>query len=102
MATNAAPEQTLFVRKASGLVKGWSGGDGFRYSFFSVNLFLAIWSFAYATFFPEGSLFWSIVITAIFIVLGIISSTPPRSPRCREPAATTCGCPASSTARSAS
>ena len=72
MATNAAPEQTLFVRKASGLVKGWSGGDGFRYSFFSVNLFLAIWSFAYATFFPEGSLFWSIVICAIFIVLEII------------------------------
>ena len=46
MATGSAPEQTLFVRKASGLVKGWSGGDGFRYSFFSVNLFLAIWSFA--------------------------------------------------------
>ena len=72
MATNTAPEQTLFVRKASGLVKGWSGGDGFRYSFFSVNLFLAIWSFAYATFIPGGSLFWSIVITAIFIVLEII------------------------------
>jgi amino acid transporter len=73
MATNAAPpEQTLFVRKASGLVKGWSSGDGFRYSFFSVNLFLAIWSFAYATFIPGGSLFWSIVITAAFIVLEII------------------------------
>ena len=67
-----APEQTLFVRKASGLVKGWSGGDGFRYSFFSVNLFLAIWSFAYATFIPGGSMFWAIVITAIFIVLEII------------------------------
>ena len=74
MATDASKpaEQTLFVRKASGLVKGWSGGDGFRYSFFSVNLFLAIWSFAYATFIPGGSLFWSIVITAIFIVLEII------------------------------
>src|SRR5674476_530331 len=73
MATNAAPpEQTLFVRKASGLVKGWSGGDGFRYSFFSVNLFLAIWSFAYATFIPGGSLFWAIVITVPFIVLEIV------------------------------
>jgi amino acid transporter len=60
------------VRKASGLVKGWSGGDGFRYSFFSVNLFLAIWTISYATFIPGGSLFWSIVITAIFIVLEII------------------------------
>jgi amino acid transporter len=74
MATDASKSggQTLFVRKASGLVKGWSTGDGFRYSFFSVNLFLAIWSFAYATFIPGGSLFWSIVISAIFIVLEII------------------------------
>ena len=76
MATNAGTpppaEQTLFVRKASGLIKGWSEGDGFRYSFFSVNLFLAIWSISYATFIPGGSLFWSIVITAIFIVLEII------------------------------
>lgn len=76
MATTAEPpkpaEQTLFVRKASGLVKAWSGGDGFRYSFFSVNLFLAIWSFAYACFIPGGSLFWSIVITSVFIVMEII------------------------------
>jgi APA family basic amino acid/polyamine antiporter len=77
-----APEQTLFVRKASGLIKGWSGGDGFRYSFFSVNLFLAIWSISYATFIPGGSLFWSIVIAAIFIALevivyaGLISAMP--------------------------
>jgi amino acid transporter len=71
-ATSRPAEQTLFVRKASGLVKGWSGGDGFRYSFFSVNLFLAIWSFAYATFIPGGSLFWAIVLTAAFIVLEII------------------------------
>jgi len=67
-----APEQTLFVRKASGLVKGWSGGDGFRYSFMSVNLFLAIWSFSYVTFIPGGSAFWAIVISAIFIALEII------------------------------
>ena len=58
MATNTeAPrpaEQTLFVRKASGLVKGWSTTDGFRYSFFSVNIFLGIWGFLYATFIPGG------------------------------------------------
>jgi basic amino acid/polyamine antiporter, APA family len=76
------PEQTLFVRKASGLVKGWSGGDGFRYSFMSVNLFLAIWSITYATFIPGGSMFWAIVIAAIFMVLeilvyaGLISAMP--------------------------
>ncbi len=61
MATNAgAPqEQTLFVRKASGLVKGWSTTDGFRYSFFSTNIFLGIWGFLYAVFIPGGSVFWA-------------------------------------------
>ncbi len=67
MATNTeAPrpaEQTLFVRKASGLVKGWSTTDGFRYSFFSTNIFLGIWGFLYATFIPGGSVFWAVVIT---------------------------------------
>ncbi len=74
MATDASKsgEQTLFVRKASGLVKGWSTGDGFRYSFFSVNLFLAFWSMAYACFITDGSLFWSIVITAAFMIVEII------------------------------
>ena len=84
MATDTAKTggQTLFVRKASGLVKGWSSTDGFRYSFFSVNLFLAIWSMAYACFITDGSLFWSIVITAAFMVAeivvyaGLISAMP--------------------------
>src|SRR5450759_2566007 len=83
MATNAAPpEQTLFVRKASGLVKGWSTGDGFRYSFFSTNIFLGIWGFLYAVFIPGGSVFWSIIITTLFVLLevvvyaGLISAMP--------------------------
>ncbi len=81
MATKPA-EQTLFVRKASGLVKGWSGGDGFRYSFFSTNIFLGIWGFLYAVFIPGGSVFWSIIITTIFVLLevvvyaGLISAMP--------------------------
>ena len=84
MATNAgAPqEQTLFVRKASGLVKGWSTTDGFRYSFFSTNIFLGIWGFLYAVFIPGGSVFWSIIITTAFVLLevvvyaGLISAMP--------------------------
>jgi amino acid transporter len=86
MATNAgAPqpqEQTLFVRKASGLVKGWSATDGFRYSFFSVNIFLGIWGFLYATFIPGGSVFWAVVITTLLVLLevvvyaGLISAMP--------------------------
>src|SRR5450756_2122781 len=83
MATNAAPpEQTLFVRKASGLVKGWSTTDGFRYSFFSTNIFLGVWGFLYAVFIPGGSVFWCIIITTLFVLLevvvyaGLISAMP--------------------------
>ncbi len=85
MATNAgAPpqEQTLFVRKASGLVKGWSTTDGFRYSFFSTNIFLGIWGFLYAVFIPGGSVFWAVVITTLCVLLevvvyaGLISAMP--------------------------
>ena len=81
MAT-VAPEQTLFVRKASGLVKGWSTTDGFRYSFFSTNVFLGIWGFLYAVFIPGGSVFWSIIICTLFVLLevivyaGLISAMP--------------------------
>jgi amino acid transporter len=86
MATNTeAPrpvEQTLFVRKASGLVKGWSTTDGFRYSFFSTNIFLGIWGFLYACFIPGGSVFWAVVITTALVLLevvvyaGLISAMP--------------------------
>ena len=84
MATDAGKpaEQTLFVRKASGLVKGWSTGDGFRYSFFSTNIFLGIWGFLYAVFIPGGSVFWSIIITTFFVLFevvvyaGLISAMP--------------------------
>jgi basic amino acid/polyamine antiporter, APA family len=79
----AAPvEQTLFVRKASGLVKGWSSTDGFFYAFLSVNLGMAMYSFSYAAWIPGGSLFWSIVIAAALVLLevvvyaGLISAMP--------------------------
>ena len=41
MASDAKPMDTapsLFLRNATGLVKGWSGFDAFAYSFMSVNL----------------------------------------------------------------
>ena len=48
---------SLFLRNATGLVKGWSGFDAFAYSFMSVNLvclgmFYSLAIFAYV---PEGS-----------------------------------------------
>jgi len=65
-------EKTLFVRKASGLVKGWSSVDGYRYSFFSVNLSLGILGFSYAVYIPGGSLFLAIVITTVLMLLEVV------------------------------
>src|SRR5215211_5720230 len=57
----------LFLRNATGLVKGWSGFDAFAYSFMSVNLvclgmFYSLAIFAYV---PEGSAITSIVLTGL-------------------------------------
>jgi APA family basic amino acid/polyamine antiporter len=65
MERSSAP--SLFLRNATGLVKGWSGFDAFVYSFMSVNLvtlgmFYSLAIFAYQ---PDGSAIASIVLTAI-------------------------------------
>ena len=47
----------LFVRKATGLVRGWSTRDAFIYATFSINLVtLGLYIFGYAPFIPKGSL----------------------------------------------
>jgi amino acid transporter len=70
-ATTAPMEKTaapsLFLRNATGLVKGWSAFDAFAYSFMSVNLvclgmFYSLAIFAYV---PDGSAIASIVVTGI-------------------------------------
>ena len=65
--TTAAP--SLFLRNATGLVKGWSGFDAFTYSFMSVNLvtlgmFYSLAVFAYV---PAASPVLSILIAAIAV-----------------------------------
>ena len=57
MASEAKAAPSLFLRNATGLVKGWSGFDAFAYSFMSVNLvclgmFYSLAIFAYV---PDGS-----------------------------------------------
>ena len=84
MAVQTGPDTTptLFVRKASGLVKGWSTSDGFIYSFISENLFLGMFCFTYAAFIPGGSMFWAIILTTVVMLLevvvygGLISAMP--------------------------
>jgi basic amino acid/polyamine antiporter, APA family len=68
MATGTA-SPSLFLRNATGLVKGWSAFDAFTYSFMSVNLvtlgmFYSLAVFAYV---PTASPVLSILIAAIAV-----------------------------------
>jgi APA family basic amino acid/polyamine antiporter len=69
MATVSRESPALFLRNATGLVKGWSGFDAFTYSFMSVNLvtlgmFYSLAVFAYV---PAASPVLSIVLAAIAV-----------------------------------
>jgi basic amino acid/polyamine antiporter, APA family len=74
----------LFLRNATGLVKGWSGFDAFAYSFMSVNLvtlgmFYSLAIFAYV---PDGSAVAAIVLSGIAVTFlaityaGLIAAMP--------------------------
>ncbi len=60
---------SLFLRNATGLVKGWSGFDAFTYSFMSVNLVTLgmYFSFLYVSSAADGSMLSSIVISGIAV-----------------------------------
>ena len=83
-ATPRSGAPSLFLRNATGLVKGWSGFDAFVYAFMSVNLvclgmFYSLAIFAYV---PDGSAIASIVLTGIgmtfmcIAVAGLIAVMP--------------------------
>jgi basic amino acid/polyamine antiporter, APA family len=72
MATVASrgDEQALFVRKATGLVRGWSVRDAFIYAAFSINLItLGLYIFSYGPFVPNGSLLWAVLLGGGYLVL---------------------------------
>ena len=63
---------TLFVRKASGLVRAWSVFDAFIYATFSINLItLGLFIFSYCYYFG-GNLVTAVVIGAIFTIFEVI------------------------------
>src|SRR5271157_253439 len=63
---------SLFVRKASGLVRSWSVFDAFIYATFSINLItLGLFIFSYAWWF-QGSLATGVVVGAIFTIFEVI------------------------------
>ena len=65
-------EVTLFVRKASGLVRSWSTFDAFIYATFLINLItLGLYIFSYCYYF-EGNLATAVVIGGIFTIFEAI------------------------------
>src|ERR671937_2323908 len=67
-------ERTLFVRKATGLVRGWSVRDAFIYSAISINFVtLGLYAFSFANFIPRGSLFWAAILSGAYLVFQAIT-----------------------------
>ena len=65
-------EVTLFVRKASGLVRSWSMFDAFIYATFSINLItLGLYIFSYCYYF-EGNLATAVVVGGAFTIFEVI------------------------------
>ena len=65
-------EVTLFVRKASGLVRSWSTFDAFIYATFSINLItLGLFIFSYCYYFG-GNLATAVVVGGIFTIFEVI------------------------------
>ncbi len=71
----AGEAPALFLRKATGLVKGWSKFDAFLYSFMSVNFVTLglFFSLSVLGFVPTGQILSALVLTAIFMTFLVIT-----------------------------
>src|SRR5438477_1860311 len=69
-AADVPMERTLFVRKATGLVKGWSVLDAFIYAAFAINLMALGFGYAFTTiaFIPKGAIIAAVILSALFII----------------------------------
>ncbi len=68
----AAQETSLFVRKATGLVRAWSVFDAFIYATFSINLVtLGLYSLSLSYGF-NGNLVTAVVVGALFTIFEVI------------------------------
>src|SRR5262244_1987589 len=79
MATEALGDErpALFLRKATGLVRGWSVRDSMIYAVLSTNFVtLALFEFTFAgPAFPQGQLLTSVVISAILVSFLVVAYT---------------------------
>ena len=64
----------MFVRKATGLVKGWSVFDAFIYSAFAINLMALGFGYAFTgvAVIPTGGLIAAIVLSGLFIIFEVL------------------------------
>src|SRR3972149_10013863 len=65
-------ESTLFLRKATGLVRSWSVFDAFIYAFFSINLVTLGFYIISQMYFFEGGLIPALVISGIIILAEVV------------------------------
>src|SRR5215475_4572457 len=79
MATEALGEErpALFLRKATGLVRGWSVRDSIIYACLATNFVtLGIYEFTFAgPAFPKGQLLTSVIIAAILVSFLVVAYT---------------------------
>src|SRR6266852_1653980 len=67
---------TLFLRKATGLVRGWSVRDSMIYACLSTNVVtLGIFEFSYQSFFPKGQLLTAVLVSAVWVSFLVIAYT---------------------------
>jgi basic amino acid/polyamine antiporter, APA family len=67
-----AQESTLFLRKATGLVRSWSVFDAFIYAFFSINLItLGLYIFS-QMYYLEGGMLPALFISGLFIIFQVV------------------------------
>jgi basic amino acid/polyamine antiporter, APA family len=67
-------ERSLFVRKATGLVRGWAVWDAFIYSAFAINLVtLGLYIFSFGVFIPDGGLIWAVALSGAYLVFQAVT-----------------------------
>src|ERR1700691_382095 len=68
-------QPTLFLRKATGLVRGWSVRDSIIYACLATNFgTLALYEFAFAApAFPKGQIITSVVISGIWVTFLVVA-----------------------------
>jgi APA family basic amino acid/polyamine antiporter len=65
-------ESTLFLRKATGLVRSWSVFDAFIYAFFSINLVTLGFYIISQMWFLEGALIPTLIVSGIIILSEVV------------------------------